>query len=65
MDGTPRLVASLLYGAGLRLMDGVQLRVKDLTFAKKEIIIRYGKGGKDRRSMIPEVLVPHLQAHLQ
>lgn len=65
MAGTPKLVASLLYGAGLRLMDAVQLRVKDLDFEKKEITIRYGKGGKDRRSMIPEVLIPHLQAHLQ
>lgn len=64
MEGVPKLVASLLYGAGLRLMDGLQLRVKDLDFAKKELIIRYGKGGKDRRSMIPEVLIPLLQAHL-
>ncbi len=65
MEGKPRLVASLLYGAGLRLMDGLQLRVKDLDFEKKEILIRCGKGGKDRRSMIPEFLIPHLQTHLQ
>ena len=65
IDGTPRLIAVLLYGAGLRLMDGVQLRVKDLDFGKNEIVIRYGKGGKDRRSMIPETLIQQLQAHLQ
>ncbi len=64
MDGTPRLIAGLLYGAGLRLMDGVQLRVHDLDFSKKELIIRYGKGGKDRRSMIPDTLIPQLHTHL-
>ena len=64
MEGKPRLVVSLLYGAGLRLMDGMKLRVKDLDFEKKEIIIRHGKGGKDRRSMIPEALIPPLQKHL-
>lgn len=65
MDGTSKLVAGLLYGAGLRLMDGIQLRVKDLDFERREIIIHYGKGGKDRRSMIPEVLIPQLKQHLQ
>lgn len=65
IEGTPRLVASLLYGAGLRLNDGIQLRVKDLDFEKKEIIVHHGKGGKDRRSMIPESLSLQLQDHLQ
>ena len=65
IEGKPKLVAGLLYGAGLRLMDGLQLRVQDLDFEKKEIIIRLGKGGKDRRSMIPESMVSHLQKHLQ
>jgi len=64
MEGPPKLVASLLYGAGLRLMDGIQLRVKDLDFEKNEIIIHCGKGNKDRRSMIPETLIPHLKSHL-
>ncbi len=65
IEGTPKLVACLLYGAGLRLMDGVQLRVKDLDFKKKELIVHCGKGGKDRRSMIPETLIPDLKGHLQ
>lgn len=65
MEGKPKLVASLLYGAGLRLMDGMRLRVKDLDFEKMEIIIRHGKGGKDRRSMIPEPLITPLKKHLQ
>lgn len=65
IEGAPRLIAGLLYGAGLRLMDGVQLRVQELDFSKNEIVIRYGKGGKDRRSMIPEALIPQLQTHLQ
>lgn len=65
MEGKPWLVASLLYGAGLRLMDGVQLRVKDLNFERNEIVVRFGKGGKDRRSMIPESIRPHLQTHVQ
>jgi len=65
MEGMPRLVASLLYGAGLRLNDGIQLRVKDLDFEKKEIIVHHGKGGKDRRSMIPDSLVPQLEDHLR
>ena len=65
MEGKPKLVAGLLYGAGLRLMDGLQLRVQDLNFEKKEIIIHHGKGGKDRRSMVPDSMIPHLQRHLQ
>ena len=64
IDGIPKLIAGLLYGAGLRLMDGDQLRVHDLDFGKNELVIRYGKGGKDRRSMIPETLIPRLHAHL-
>jgi len=65
MDGVPKLVTCLLYGSGLRLMDGVNLRIKDLDFDKKEIIIHCGKGNKDRRSMIPEALIPLLKSHLQ
>lgn len=65
MESKPQLIASLLYGAGLRLMDGIKLRVKDLDFEKKELIVHCGKGGKDRRSMIPEALITPLQKHLQ
>jgi integron integrase len=64
MDGTPRLVASLLYGAGLRLLDGLRLRVQDVDFDAGELLIRHGKGGKDRRTMLPEKLVPVLKDYL-
>jgi len=64
MEGTPWLVAGLLYGAGLRLLDGLRLRVQDVDFAAGELLIRDGKGGKDRRTMLPLTLVPHLQRHL-
>ncbi|MDX1606716.1 MAG: integron integrase [Candidatus Competibacterales bacterium] len=65
MDGTPRLVASLLYGAGLRLLDGLRLRVQDIDFSAHELLIRDGKGGKDRRTMLPESLAPLLKSHLE
>lgn len=65
MEGTPRLVAGLLYGAGLRLLDGLRLRVQDIDFAANELLIRDGKGGKDRRTMLPQSLVPLLQSHLE
>ena len=64
VEGKAKLVVGLLYGAGLRLMDGLTLRVQDLDFEKGEIIIRHGKGGKDRRSMLPVSLIPQLQDHL-
>jgi integron integrase len=60
-----RLVAQLLYGAGLRLLECLHLRVQDLDFARHEILVRHGKGGKDRRTMLPLCLTPALQAHLQ
>lgn len=65
MEGTPRLVASLLYGAGLRLLDGLRLRVQDIDFAGNELLIRDGKGGKDRRTMLPQSLTPLLKSHLE
>lgn len=64
ISGTNHLIASLLYGAGLRLMEGVRLRVKDLDFAYKQIIVRDGKGEKDRRTILPQPLVQPLQHHL-
>ncbi len=64
INGTPRLVVSLLYGAGMRLLDGLRLRVQDVDFESGELLIRHGKGGKDRRTMLPESLVPQLQDHL-
>src|SRR5262249_55570638 len=60
----PRLVALLLYGAGLRLLEGCRLRVKDLDFARREITVRDGKGRKDRITVLPASLVSPLKAHL-
>jgi len=65
MDGTMALIAQLLFGTGMRLMEGLQLRVKDLDFERLEVIVRHGKGGKDRVTMLPQGLVAPLQAHLQ
>jgi integron integrase len=64
MCGTPHLMASLLYGAGLRLMECVRLRVQDVDFQRREITVRHGKGGKDRRTVLPAVTVESLQRQL-
>jgi integron integrase len=64
LRGTPWLVANLLYGSGLRLMEGLRLRVKDLALERAELIVREGKGGKDRVTMLPAMLDPQLRAHL-
>ena len=64
MNGTPRLVVSLLYGSGLRLLDGLRLRIQDIDFESGELLIRHGKGGQDRRTMLPDSLVPQLKHHL-
>lgn len=58
------LVASLLYGSGLRLMEGVRLRVKDVDLARGEIVVREGKGGKDRVTMVPQRLIEPLRAQI-
>ena len=54
MEGTPGLFARLLYGTGLRLMEGLRLRVKDVDFGASQIIVHDGKGFKDRVTMLPE-----------
>ncbi|MEK6551750.1 MAG: integron integrase [Pseudomonadota bacterium] len=64
LSATHWLIASLLYGAGLRLMEAVRLRVKDVEFARHEIIVREGKGGKDRVTMLPESVIEPLKRHL-
>lgn len=64
LDGTWWLMASLLYGAGLRLMECVRLRVKDIDFGMQQIVVRDGKGFKDRVTMLPESLKKRLEAHL-
>jgi len=64
LQGDHRLKASLMYGAGLRLMECLRLRVLDLEFARREIVVRDGKGGKDRVTMLPRTLTPALETHL-
>ncbi|MDP1633466.1 MAG: integron integrase [Gallionellaceae bacterium] len=58
------LIVSLLYGSGLRLLEGLRLRVKDVELARNEIVVREGKGGKDRVTMIPLQLVEPLRAQI-
>lgn len=65
LEGTRWLLASLLYGTGMRLMEGMRLRVKDLDFERREISVRQGKGGKDRHTMLPARLVEPLHHQLQ
>lgn len=64
MDGVYGLMARLLYGTGMRLMECVRLRVKDVDFGRNEILIRDGKGAKDRVTMLPAASVQTLQEHL-
>jgi integrase len=65
LDGQPWLMASLLYGSGLRLMECVRLRVKEIDFGFRQILVRDGKGQKDRVTMLPQVVVEPLRLHLE
>ena len=64
LTGVPRIVATLLYGAGLRLQECLELRVKDLDFERREITVRRGKGQKDRRVMLPDAVRRTLEEHV-
>ncbi|MCQ2030187.1 integron integrase [Stutzerimonas zhaodongensis] len=64
LDGEVGLIARLLYGGGLRLMEGVRLRIKDVDFSRNEIVIRDGKGQKDRVTVMPASLVDPLKQHI-
>lgn len=64
LDGVYGLIGNLLYGSGLRLMECLRLRVQDLDFEYLQILVRDGKGGKDRTTMMPRMLVEQLKAHL-
>jgi integron integrase len=64
LDGTKWLIASLLYGSGLRLMECLRLRVKDVDFDYRQIIVRDGKGGKDRLTLLPASLLESLHKQL-
>ena len=59
-----QLIIRLLYGSGLRLLEGLRLRVKDLDISRRELLIRDGKGGKDRVTMIPDMLLRPLEAQI-
>jgi integron integrase len=65
LDGVPRLMAVLLYGAGLRLLECCRLRAKDVDFATNQLTIRDGKGHKDRATMLPAAVKADLLAHLE
>jgi integron integrase len=63
LTGVNWLIASLLYGSGLRLMEAIRLRVKDVEFTRRELLVRDGKGGKDRVTMLPDRLIEPLRDH--
>ena len=64
MSGDNQLIAKLLYGSGLRLIECLRLRVKDVDFAYHQIVVRDGKGEKDRITMLPQSLIPSLREQL-
>ena len=64
MTGTPKLMAELIYGTGMRVNECAQLRIKDIDFDRKTVVIRQSKGGKDRTTLLPERLLSPLQQHL-
>ena len=65
LEGVEALVAGLLYGSGLRLMEALRLRVHDLDFLRRELTVRDGKGGKDRRTLLPARVGEQLCGHLE
>jgi integron integrase len=65
LTGDKWLMVTLMYGSGLRLMECLRLRVQDLDFTNRELLVRDGKGGKDRRTMLPETLIGPLKEHLE
>jgi integron integrase len=64
LQGPQRLMVELMYGCGLRLLECLRLRVKDVDFGRFEIVVRSGKGNKDRRTVLPETIVETLREHL-
>lgn len=65
MSGTPQLVAKLLYGSGLRLLEALRLRVQDLDFQMRQLTVRDGKGAKDRYTVLADRVIPLLEARLE
>jgi integron integrase len=64
LEGTHRLIGRMLYGTGMRIMEGVRLRVKDVEFSRRAILVRDGKGHKDRIAVLPEGIVGELTEHI-
>jgi integron integrase len=64
ISGTPWLIASLLYGSGMRVLECLQTRIKDMDLGRCEILVRDGKGAKDRVTVLPQALVPALEQHI-
>ena len=65
LRGTPRLMAILMYGSGLRLLECARLRVQDIDFGRHQIIVRAGKGDKDRTTTLPTIIGEELSRHLE
>ena len=65
MEGTPKLVVQLLYGSGLRLIEALRLRIKDVDFDQQHIVVRDGKGFKDRVTILPEAVIPALREQIR
>jgi len=64
LSGVPKLIVSLLYGGGLRLNEALNLRIKDIDFDYQQILVRDGKGEKDRHTILPATIIPELKKHL-
>lgn len=65
MTGVHKLMAQIIYGCGLRHIECLKLRVKDIDLERKTVIVRGGKGDKDRETVLPESIIPHIEAHLE
>lgn len=65
LTGTHQLMAKLIYGSGLRLMECIRLRIKDIDFGQKKIYVRHGKGGKDRTTYLPQLIEAELRHHIE
>jgi integron integrase len=65
MLGVYKIIGQLMYGGGLRIMETMRLRIKDIDFANHQIIVRDGKGGNDRYTILPDVVVEPLHSHLK
>jgi integron integrase len=63
LEATPRLMAELMYGSGVRLMELLRLRIKDVDTERQQLVVRAGKGGKDRVTVLPKVLLERLRQH--